>query len=141
MGHSKGLMKKSGVKDIILFQILEDTEYMIHNNCPSAIFSEPTKNTSITEAIVKIKKLFDINDDIDIDKEYDLILDAKSKLSATKRAVIKFLAIAIRNKDKKKPTTPEVVEGDVSEIQDPINNEVIDAEVETTEKAPSEIIQ
>lgn len=140
MGHSKGLMKKSGVKDIILFQMLEDTEYMISNNCSSAIFGEQTKDTSITDAIVKLKKLFDI-DDIDIDKEYDLILDTKSKLPAMKRAVIKFLAIAIRNKDKKKPTIPEVVEGDVSEVRDLINNEVIDAEVKTAEKIPSEIIQ
>lgn len=140
MGHSKGLMKKSGVKDIILFQMLEDTEYMINNNCPSAIFGEQTKDTSITDAIVKLKKLFDI-DDIDIDKEYDLILDAKSKLPAMKRAVIKFLAIAIRNKDKKKPIIPEVVEDDVSEGTRPIEYEVLDAEVVTAEKAPSEIIQ
>jgi hypothetical protein len=129
MSHNKGLLKKSGVKDTILFQILEDTKYMLENDCPSVILNEPGKEAAIPTAIKKLKALFDIDENLNIYKEYELILAEKSNLPSAKRSVIKFLCIAEQNKYKPNPGSPEVVEGPVDEIEPLDNVEVIDAQV------------
>jgi len=114
-------LTKSKTKDIIIFQLLEDIENMEENDVPSQLFDDASQAT-IEATMEKLKTLFGIEKDFDLEAEYELIQNKTSKLPASKRTVIKYIVTA--NSKMPRIDDPEVVED--GKVPD---GEVIEAEL------------
>lgn len=117
MAISAGVSLKDDVKKHMLMEMSEDIKFMKENQCLSKFLAKHDKKV-LEDSFKRLRKLFKLDPSMDIEQEYENIINKTSKLPSNARTVIEFMVLADRYKDVVKMDSEEgdVPEGDVVDV-------------------------
>lgn len=98
MAISAATSQKGEVKKYLLEEMKNDIEFMIENEASSDFLSKQPE-MSVDMALNKLKDMFNVDPNMDLEQEYELIVNKKSKVSSNMRTIISFLVLANKYKD------------------------------------------